>query len=327
MGSRSCTGAAGSRAASQALGAARVDSCSRRQARTRGGSWSTSSRATSRSKPGTTNASRPGRSAAACAGCATVRLLAGAWLRGAGLDAGPAGADEAAHRPFDLQQPSAGGTGDVRARGMGRARQSGWQVRARDDVVGLHGCRLETSLRRGPSEGKGLIRGIVRVSRRADGKEVDRGAAGLGRVLHAHRAGGVGPLELLRRQVGALIVVSGRSSAPGYNGTPVGVRNCVEGGCPRCASDAAPGDGYDACVCVHAEQNAIVLAARHGNATERRRPLHHAPALLRLRQGSRSRPASRDGVCGPFEYGAGLKTCTAGSSPNRAPAFARSWEP
>ena len=70
-----------------------------------------------------------------------------------------------------------------------------------------------------------------------------------------------------RRKVGALIVVERAIISTGYNGTPVGVRNCDEGGCPRCASNAAPGEGYDSCVCVHAEQNAIALAARHGNAT------------------------------------------------------------
>ncbi|MBP1606806.1 MAG: dCMP deaminase family protein [Acidobacteria bacterium] len=70
-----------------------------------------------------------------------------------------------------------------------------------------------------------------------------------------------------RRQVGAVIVVHNAIIATGYNGTPIGVRNCNEGGCPRCASDAPTGAGYDACICVHAEQNAIVFAARHGNAT------------------------------------------------------------
>jgi len=71
-----------------------------------------------------------------------------------------------------------------------------------------------------------------------------------------------------RRRVGAVIVVENAIIATGYNGTPVGVRNCDEGGCPRCASDAPPGAGYDSCICVHAEQNAIVFAARHGNATK-----------------------------------------------------------
>lgn len=70
-----------------------------------------------------------------------------------------------------------------------------------------------------------------------------------------------------RRRVGAVIVVNNAIIATGYNGTPIGVRNCSEGGCPRCASDVPTGSGYDACICVHAEQNAIVFAARHGNAT------------------------------------------------------------
>jgi dCMP deaminase len=71
----------------------------------------------------------------------------------------------------------------------------------------------------------------------------------------------------LRRRVGAVLVVENAILATGYNGTPIGVRNCDQGGCPRCASDAPVGSGYDACICVHAEQNAIVFAARHGNAT------------------------------------------------------------
>lgn len=71
-----------------------------------------------------------------------------------------------------------------------------------------------------------------------------------------------------RRKVGAIIVVENAIIATGYNGTPMGVRNCIDGGCPRCASDAPTGAGYDACICVHAEQNAIVMAARHGNATK-----------------------------------------------------------
>ena len=72
----------------------------------------------------------------------------------------------------------------------------------------------------------------------------------------------------LRRKVGALIVKQRTIISTGYNGTPIGVRNCFEGGCPRCLSDVEPGQGYDTCVCVHAEANAILLAARHGNATE-----------------------------------------------------------
>lgn len=71
----------------------------------------------------------------------------------------------------------------------------------------------------------------------------------------------------VRRQVGAIVVVEKSIISTGYNGSPMGVRNCNEGGCPRCASDAGHGEGYDTCICVHAEQNAFLLAARHGNAT------------------------------------------------------------
>jgi dCMP deaminase len=72
----------------------------------------------------------------------------------------------------------------------------------------------------------------------------------------------------LRRKVGALIVKQRSIISTGYNGTPMGVKNCFEGGCPRCLSDVEPGQGYDTCICVHAEANAILLAARHGNATD-----------------------------------------------------------
>ena len=71
----------------------------------------------------------------------------------------------------------------------------------------------------------------------------------------------------IRRQVGAIIVRDRIIVSTGYNGTPMGVRNCFDGGCLRCLSDAAPGEGYDTCICVHAEENAIVLAARHGAST------------------------------------------------------------
>jgi dCMP deaminase len=71
----------------------------------------------------------------------------------------------------------------------------------------------------------------------------------------------------LRRRVGALIVRDHIIVSTGYNGTPIGVRNCFDGGCLRCQSNAAPGEGYDTCICVHAEENAIVLAARHGAST------------------------------------------------------------
>ena len=77
--------------------------------------------------------------------------------------------------------------------------------------------------------------------------------------------------DCLGRHVGAVITREGRVLSTGYNGTPFGVPNCSEGGCHRCAQrDADPGlrgGAYDICVCVHAEQNAILTAARFGQQT------------------------------------------------------------
>jgi dCMP deaminase len=74
----------------------------------------------------------------------------------------------------------------------------------------------------------------------------------------------------LGRRVGAVIVRDNRIVATGYNGTPEGVANCQDGGCARCRDKEAyaPSVGYDVCVCVHAEQNALITTARFGNAIE-----------------------------------------------------------
>jgi dCMP deaminase len=69
-----------------------------------------------------------------------------------------------------------------------------------------------------------------------------------------------------RRQVAALIVSEQRIISTGYNGTPRGVKNCMDGGCPRCAGDTASGAHLGECLCSHAEENAIVQAAYHGIA-------------------------------------------------------------
>lgn len=72
------------------------------------------------------------------------------------------------------------------------------------------------------------------------------------------------------RKVGAIIVLDSRIISTGYNGTPAGMPNCTEGGCYRCAhpADFPPGQGYDLCICVHAEQNALIAAARFGIAVQ-----------------------------------------------------------
>jgi dCMP deaminase len=70
----------------------------------------------------------------------------------------------------------------------------------------------------------------------------------------------------LRRHVATVIVKDQRIISTGYNGTPRGVPNCFEGGCPRCAGDAPSGKDLGECICSHAEENAITQAAYHGIA-------------------------------------------------------------
>ncbi len=68
----------------------------------------------------------------------------------------------------------------------------------------------------------------------------------------------------MKRKVAAVIVKDRRIISTGYNGTPRGVKNCNEGGCPRCNSFADSGTSLSDCLCSHAEENAIVQAAYHG---------------------------------------------------------------
>jgi dCMP deaminase len=74
----------------------------------------------------------------------------------------------------------------------------------------------------------------------------------------------------LSRHIGAVIVKDNRQIATGYNGTPSGIKNCFDGGCPRCTArmkgEIKPGEGLDRCLCTHAEANAIMQCALFGNA-------------------------------------------------------------
>jgi dCMP deaminase len=72
-------------------------------------------------------------------------------------------------------------------------------------------------------------------------------------------------------RVGAIIVQDHRIVSTGYNGTPANMINCLDDGCYRCANrDKAyqSGEAYDLCICVHAEQNALLAAARFGIAVD-----------------------------------------------------------
>ena len=72
-------------------------------------------------------------------------------------------------------------------------------------------------------------------------------------------------------RVAAVIVKNKRIIATGYNGVPEGMTNCLDGGCLRCSNPGGQfksGTRYDLCICVHAEQNALLSAARFGIAVE-----------------------------------------------------------
>ncbi len=68
----------------------------------------------------------------------------------------------------------------------------------------------------------------------------------------------------MRRAVGALIVKDRRILATGYNGVPTGLRHCNETGCLREQLGVPSGQRHEICRGLHAEQNALLQAARYG---------------------------------------------------------------
>ena len=71
------------------------------------------------------------------------------------------------------------------------------------------------------------------------------------------------------RHVGSVIVKDKRIIATGYNGAPVGVENCESKGyCLRDKMGIPSGTRAEYCYATHAEQNAIVQAAKLGISVE-----------------------------------------------------------
>ena len=68
----------------------------------------------------------------------------------------------------------------------------------------------------------------------------------------------------LRRRVGAVLVKDKRILATGYNGAPSGLPHCLDVGCLREKNDIPSGERHELCRGLHAEQNVIIQAARHG---------------------------------------------------------------
>jgi len=68
----------------------------------------------------------------------------------------------------------------------------------------------------------------------------------------------------LRRHVGAVMVKDKNILATGYNGAPSGVAHCLDVGCLRERMAVQSGERHELCRGLHAEQNAIIQAAKHG---------------------------------------------------------------
>ncbi len=67
------------------------------------------------------------------------------------------------------------------------------------------------------------------------------------------------------RKIGAVIVKDKRILTTGYNGAPAGSLSCVEKGeCLRRTLNIPSGTRQELCYAIHAEQNAIIQAAKIG---------------------------------------------------------------
>lgn len=71
------------------------------------------------------------------------------------------------------------------------------------------------------------------------------------------------------RNVGAIIVKNKRILTTGYNGAPAGIQSCRERGeCMRISLNIKSGERHELCYAIHAEQNAIIQAAKLGVAID-----------------------------------------------------------
>lgn len=62
-----------------------------------------------------------------------------------------------------------------------------------------------------------------------------------------------------KRQYFAVVIAPNkRVAGVGYNGSPPGMKHCVDGACPRLLEGAASGSNYDSCISQHAEAGALL---------------------------------------------------------------------
>jgi dCMP deaminase len=72
----------------------------------------------------------------------------------------------------------------------------------------------------------------------------------------------------IRRNIGAVIVKDKRILSTGYNGAPSGLPHCTQIGCLRKELGVPSGERTEICRGLHAEQNALIQAAKYGISVE-----------------------------------------------------------
>jgi len=71
-----------------------------------------------------------------------------------------------------------------------------------------------------------------------------------------------------RHHIGAIAVKNKHILTTGYNGAPVGAKDCLELGCLRDELRIPSGTRQEICRAIHAEQNVIIQAGLHGVSLE-----------------------------------------------------------
>ncbi|MEI8068012.1 MAG: cytidine/deoxycytidylate deaminase family protein [Candidatus Shapirobacteria bacterium] len=85
----------------------------------------------------------------------------------------------------------------------------------------------------------------------------------------------------LRHHVGAIIVKDRRVLTTGYNGAPANTKDCLELGCLRDQLNIPSGERHEICRAIHAEQNAIIQASKHGeNIQDSTLYCTHSPCII-----------------------------------------------
>lgn len=62
----------------------------------------------------------------------------------------------------------------------------------------------------------------------------------------------------MKQRIGAIIVKDFRIISTGYNGMSSSLGNCYLGNCPRCNIKTRQGENLHNCICVHAEESAVI---------------------------------------------------------------------